>query len=156
MSIRKWIIFSGMTWLTIGGILMVKGLRWIVGSLYVAKSAPLVELASRIVGAPPQGALIVISMALLLGFVKGRVVLSKAVQRVILRLRSLPPPIRFSNAYDKRYMIVLGSMMALGFIFRFLPFPLDIRGAIDVAIGSALINGAMLYFREAFVPSYQR
>jgi hypothetical protein len=40
-------------------------------------------------------------------------------------------------------------MMALGLVFRFLPIPIDLRGLIDVAIGSALINGAMLYFRAA-------
>jgi hypothetical protein len=40
-------------------------------------------------------------------------------------------------------------MMMLGMIFRYLPIPIDVRGFIDLAIGSALMNGAMLYFRAA-------
>jgi hypothetical protein len=38
-------------------------------------------------------------------------------------------------------------MVLLGLVIRFLPIPIDARGLVDVAIGSALINGAMLYFR---------
>ena len=41
-------------------------------------------------------------------------------------------------------------MACLGFILRF--FPLDVRGAVDIAVGSALINGAILYLRHA-IPS---
>jgi hypothetical protein len=38
-------------------------------------------------------------------------------------------------------------MMALGAIMRLVPD--DWHGFVDVAIGSALINGAMLYFRAS-------
>jgi hypothetical protein len=37
-------------------------------------------------------------------------------------------------------------------MFRVLSIPFDIRGGVDVAIGSALINGAMLYFRHMLTP----
>jgi len=37
--------------------------------------------------------------------------------------------------------------MGLGMGIRYFGVPVDVRGLIDVAVGSALINGAMLYFR---------
>jgi hypothetical protein len=85
----------------------------------------------------------------MIGFAKGRLVLSKTVDRVVKRIRSLQVPIRASQIYARSYWILIGSMVALGFAMRFLPIPLDARGLIDVAIGSALVNGAMLYFRAA-------
>ena len=152
MNARKWIIISGLTWLVVGYMLMVKGLKWIIQSMTVEPAA-LIQWLSKLAGSPSQGALALICIALLIGFIKGRMVLSKTVQRVVSRLRSLPASIRLSEAYDRRYVILLGSMMLLGLLFRFLPIGPDIRGGIDVAIGSALINGAMLYFREAIMPS---
>ena len=41
-------------------------------------------------------------------------------------------------------------MVGLGALIKVLNLPLDVRGAIDIVIGSALINGAMIYFRSAF------
>ena len=40
-------------------------------------------------------------------------------------------------------------MMGIGMIFKYLPLSVDIKGFIDFTIGAALINGAMLYIREA-------
>ncbi len=152
MSLRKWICFSGVLWLAIGSLLMVKGLRWLAQAAIASEQTPLVGWVSSLVGSRPQGALLVIAVALFIGLVKGRTVLSKTVFRVVSRLKSQTVPIRLSNLYDRRYYLILGSMMGLGLLFRFLPIPLDIRGAIDVIIGSALINGAMIYFREALMP----
>ncbi len=39
-------------------------------------------------------------------------------------------------------------MFFLGFLVRFTT--LDIRGGVDVIIGFALINGAILYFRQSW------
>ena len=88
-------------------------------------------------------------LALLVGFAKGRFVFAKTVWRVVSRIQALSLPIRFSQVYTKSYWILIGAMMMLGLTFRFLPIPLDARGFVDVAIGSALINGAMLYFRAS-------
>jgi hypothetical protein len=40
-------------------------------------------------------------------------------------------------------------MILLGLSMRFMPILIDVRGVIDVAIGFALLNGSMLYFRLA-------
>ncbi len=41
-------------------------------------------------------------------------------------------------------------MMGIGVVFRFLPISHEIRGCVDIAIGSALIQGAFLYFLSAW------
>ena len=153
MNARKWIVVSGLTWLAIGSLLMVKGLKWITQAMTVPEQAGLIQRLAAMAGSIQQGGLLLICTALLIGFIKGRMILSKTVHRVVSRLRSLPSTVSLAEAYDRRYVILLGSMMILGLLFRFLPIGLDIRGVIDVAIGSALINGAMLYFREAVAPS---
>jgi hypothetical protein len=133
----------------VGSYLMVKGLRWVALAMVSREASPLIQWLSTLAGSIQQGALVLICVALFVGFIKGRMVLSKTVRRVTLRLKSERSPIHFTRAYDRKYYIILGSMVGLGLAFRFLPIAFEIRGAIDVTIGSALINGAMLYLREA-------
>jgi hypothetical protein len=122
MKQRSYLIFSGCTWFFIGAFLLYKGIRFIsqsgLNTAYVA-------------------------MAVGIGFLKGRFVLSKTVKRVQSRLATLQEPIRFKDAYSKSYWILIGAMMCLGMLLKIVPF--GIRGVIDVAVGSALIYGAMLY-----------
>lgn len=147
MKHRSWIAFSGILWFMIGVSLLYKGLNFISIAAFQADS-----LCFRIkdtFGGTQNSALFLIGLGLFVGFMKGRFVLVKTVRRVVGRIASLPVPIRFKDAYSKSYWILIGSMVALGMTFRFLPIPIDLRGTVDVAIGSALINGAMLYFRAA-------
>lgn len=130
MKHRGWIIFSGLLWLAIGSRLLYKGLQF----LSVA---------------PKEKATLLLIIGLLIGFFKGRFVLVKSIRKTVLRIVSLPLPIRVSNVYVPSYYILILGMMGLGIALRFLPLSSEIRGMIDVAIGSALLNGALLYFRYA-------
>lgn len=136
MKHRGWIALSGFTWFFIGAFLLYKGLH-------------LITEATHPGGLSHQAANVFIAVGLGIGFLKGRFVLVKTVRRVVSRILSLPLPIKFKDVYSLGYWILIGSMMALGMIFRFLPLSMEVKGAIDVAIGSALINGALLYFRAA-------
>ena len=147
MKHRSWIALSGFLWFAIGISLLYKGLNFIAIAAFQTNS--LCFKMKGIFGDTQRAALFLIGIGLLVGFMKGRFVLAKTVRRVVGRISSLPLPIRFKDAYSKSYWILIGSMVALGMTFRFLPIPIDLRGTIDVAIGSALINGAMLYFRAA-------
>ncbi len=147
MKQRGWIAFSGFVWFAIGANLLYKGLRLI--SAATLDSDSMCSQMSRFFGTSQQAASFLIAVGLLVGFLKGRFVLGKTVRRVVARIHSLPLPIRFKQAYSPSYWILIGAMMALGMSFRFLPIPIDARGVVDVAIGSALINGALLYFRAA-------
>jgi len=147
MKHRAYIALSGFLWFFSGGFLLYKGLHLINDATFRADS--LCSKWQTVFGSPQQAATIFIGIGLLLGFIKGRFVLSKTVRRVVSRIASFPGPIRFSDAYSRSYWILIASMIALGMSFRFLPIPMDMRGIVDVAIGSALVNGAMLFFRAA-------
>ncbi|HSX26049.1 MAG TPA: hypothetical protein VLE89_03475 [Chlamydiales bacterium] len=147
MKHRGWITFSGFLWFAIGVSLLYKGLHFITQAAFDPHS--LCTRLQTLFGTPQQAATGFIALGLMIGFFKGRYVLSKTVQRVVTRIVSLPLPIRFSDVYSASYWILIGSMIALGLSFKFLPLPIDIRGTVDLAIGSALINGSLLYFRAA-------
>lgn len=130
-----------------GSFLIYKGVLMLSDSIFQLDS--LSHKLRGVFGAPEQAATTFIAIGLIVGFLKGRFVLSKTVKRVVARILSLPLPIQIKKVYAPSYWILIGSMMALGMLFRFLPIPIDAKGMIDLAIGSALINGAMLYFRAA-------
>lgn len=127
------IVGSGAIWLGVGILLMAKGLPLIVHN----------HLKTQNTG------LLLISIGLLVGFIKGRWVLSKTVERVVRRIIMLPPGFSYKDVYGRRYLALLASMIMLGLLLKWLPIPVDVRGTVDIVIGSALINGAFLYFRCA-------
>jgi hypothetical protein len=131
MNGKQWSLVSGVSWFAMGAYLLMKGLKLLKIS----------ELES-------PALILWICVSLLAGFIKGRTVLAKSVKRVVAHLSNQKSPIHFFQAYDKKYYFILATMMGLGMLMRFLPIPVVVKGIIDVTIGSALINGAMLYFRE--------
>ena len=142
MRIKHWmiILFSGSIWFVIGAGLMFKGLRLIVyGNGTFAGSGDFFSHQMR--------AVLLISIGLLIGFIKGRFILIKTIKRLVTRILSLSSPIKLRKVYSPAYFILIGGMMALGMLMNVLPISLEIRGLIDVAIGSALINGAMIFLR---------
>ena len=151
------ISLSGFIWMGIGIFLLHKGLQYFsaVGPQIFNKTYEgfsLILLLGSIAGTPEKGVMILLCIGIALGFFKGRIILKKSVNRIVSRIRSMPSPISIKQLYPKEYYFLIGGMMLLGFVFKFLPLPLDVKGFIDFTIGIALINGAMLYFRAAFVP----
>lgn len=154
LSHRVLIIISGAIWMAVGVFLMTLGLGLLVEGI---KSAKLSDIESRLpilnnlgpyLGGIEQAALILIALCLFVGYMKGKHVLGKSARRGIERIRSFPNPTSLSNIYSAKYYILLGAMVGLGMSIKFLGLPNDVRGAVDVAIGAALINGAMIYFRN--------
>ena len=144
------IVFSGATWLVIGLLLIIKGLNLIVlGAQDPAASVAWIPTFASLTGGLEQGALLLISIGLFVGFIKGRTVLAKTVKRMVERIHSMPQPIKMSQLYTARYCLLILLMMGLGISIRWMSLPVDVHGVIDVAIGSALINGALIYFRYA-------
>ncbi len=146
------IFLSGFAWLAIGCFLLPLGLNFIVASLLKENAAqphPILYFLAPYAGGLDAAALVLIACALLIGFLKGRTVFSKSVKRSVSRILTLPNPAPLSKIYTPSYYLLLGSMVLLGVLVRYTP--LDVRGAVDVIVGSALINGAMLYFRQAWI-----
>lgn len=145
------IFLSGFVWLVVGCFLLSLGLNFVVAALLkenVAQPHPILNFLASYAGGLDAAALIWIAFALFVGFLKGRHVFAKSVNRSVNRILTLPNPESLSKIYTPSYYLLLGSMVLLGILVRFTP--LDVRGGIDVAVGSALINGAMLYFRQAW------
>ena len=154
-SHRTWIVISGLIWCAVGVLLLVKGLFYIVNSAASpAIESSVLNAIITLTGTAEQAALFLISFGLLLGFIKGRYVLVKTVRKIVNRILSMNVQIHWRDVYPKSYFIILFTMMLMGMMFRWLPISLVIKGFIDVTIGSALINGAFLYFREAI--NYRR
>jgi hypothetical protein len=135
ISHRQAVVLSGVIWFAIGLMLLAKGLKFLV-------------LGGQVPG-KEQLVLFLIVGALIVGFLKGRFVLAKTVKRVVGRIETKPNPFPFSGLYPVSYYLLILGMVLLGVSMRFLPIAVEIRGAIDVAIGSALMNGALAYFRTA-------
>lgn len=145
------IALSGMVWLAVGCFLLPLGLNFVVEALLKENAAlphPVLNFLSPYVGGLDQAALVWIALMLFIGFLKGRSVFAKSVKRSVNRIFTLPNPVSISKIYTPAYYLLLGSMVLLGVLVRYTT--LDIRGGVDIAIGSALINGAMLYFRAAW------
>lgn len=146
-----WITISGLLWFVVGVGLLTLGLNFVVykAQIEVHETTSLIASLAPLTGGREQAALALIVIGLIIGFLKGRFVLVKTVRRVVERILSLEEPLRFSKIYSRGYLLLIGSMILLGISMKWLGLPSEVRGLIDVAIGSALMNGASAYFRVA-------
>jgi len=150
------VFLSGLVWMIVGLWLLPLGLNLLLsdtqtGLIVDSSRYPLIGALAPYFGGWEQAALLLVAAGLLIGFFKGRYVLGKSAKRGIERIQSFPNPASLSKIYSPKYYILLGTMIGLGISIKLLGLANDIRGFIDVAIGAALINGAVIYFREALV-----
>jgi hypothetical protein len=153
LSHSKLILFSGAIWFGIGLYLLQLGLNLLIGGVNADMAAktkyPLINLLQGYIGSVETTSILLLTAALFIGFVKGRFVLKKTADKGVKRILSFPNPARLTQIYDAKYYLLIGLMVCLGISIKFLGISNDIRGFIDVAIGSALVNGSMSYFRHA-------
>ncbi len=145
------ISFSGILWLIIGCFLTFKGVVFLGLTIMSEKIDPLMRLLMKITPNRERAGLVLIFSALVIGLFKGRVVLAKTVMRQVKRLMMISHPLYLKDLFPLSYLAIIGSMMMLGMLLKFLPITHDIRGFVDLAVGSALINGAFLYFKQAIL-----
>lgn len=147
------ILIAGFVWLAIGILLLSLGLNFLLDTLkdpgltHIAGKFSISNACARFSADPTKRVILIITAALLLGYMKGKMALGKSVKRQINRIEALPNPASLKYLYGKGYYALIALMISLGVLLRYLPITLDTRGAIDVVIGSALINGARLYFQ---------
>lgn len=155
LSHNKLIIISGLVWFAVGSYLLPLGLSLLSEAgrqeLNPAANLPLIRSLAPYVGGFEQGMLAIVVAALMIGFLKGRFVLGKSAMKVMDRIRSMSNPASLSGIYSPKYYLLIGGMVLLGMSIKVLGLPNDVRGFVDVTIGSALINGAMIYFRSAMM-----
>ena len=126
------IYLSGLVWLIVGISLLRLGLGLLMGSELEATVITLIGVAAFIVG-----------------YFKGRFVLGKSANKGVERIRQMPNPVSITQIYSPKYYILLGGMILLGISIKYLGLSNGVRGFVDVAIGMALLTGALIYFRHA-------
>jgi hypothetical protein len=153
LSHTKLIMISGLVWFGVGVYLLQLGLNLLLGGVnspdLSASQYPLLRTLSPYTGSLESAAIVLVVIALFIGYFKGRYVLGKSAKRGVDRIRSFPNPAPLQNIYSWQYYILLGSMVLLGISIKYMGLNNDVRGLVDAAIGSALINGAMIYFKLA-------
>lgn len=149
-SHRVLISLSGALWLAVGFYLMPLGINFLVKSgqeggahLYLLNTLNSLGISAE------SASLVLIALGLAIGYGKSRMIFSKAVKRGVAHIRTLPEKASITSVYTPRYLLLLGVMVLLGLSMKWFSVPLDIRGLVDVAVASALINGSMMYFRQA-------
>lgn len=149
MKIRQGtaIACSGIVWMGMGIFLLCKGFSLLLHPPAMQTGWIVPAFVAR-VGNIDQVSLSLITVGLFLGFIKGKFVLARTAKRVIQRILSLPNPVSIQSVYGRSYALLLLSMILLGLSFTWFSVPYDIRGIVDVAIGSALANGSAFYFRH--------
>ncbi len=124
VSHRTLIFLAGTLWLLIGLSLLGIGLS-------LSDALPLLAIATAV------------------GYAKGRFVMSRAAQKQAARISNLPAPVHIKNLYSAPFYFLILGMMGLGMSLRFLPVPHSVRAFVDVAVGIALVIGAIQYYVSA-------
>lgn len=130
-------IVQGAIWLLVGAMLLNMGIRFLMSTLEAGQE---------------NGHLMLLVSALIVGQLKGRFMMKKVAMRSFDRISKMAQPVPLQNVYTKGNYAVIGVMMLLGMGMKFFPIPLEVRGFIDVAVGSALIQGSLFYFRLPATP----
>lgn len=153
LSHAKLIVISGLVWFGIGVYLLQLGLNLLLGGMQdldlMVTHYPLLRALLPYTGSIETAILVLVIVALSIGYFKGRYVLGRSAQRGVDRIRSFSNPAPLKNIYSQKYYLLIGSMIALGISIKYLGLSNDVRGLVDAIIGAALINGAMIYFRLA-------
>ena len=151
MSRVSWMVISGLLWFAVGLWLLTLGVNFIVQKalLFPAETSSVIAKLSGIAGGREPGAFMWVMLGLIVGFIKGRFALGKTVRRFAFRLAQIQEPIPFKSVYRLRDLGLIALMILLGLCMKWFAVPLEIRGFVDVAVGAALINGAILYFRAS-------
>jgi hypothetical protein len=141
---------AGIVWLIVGSLLLRMGIFLIstaaMEEIDPSSSHPLFHGLMVLVGDSAKVVLALLSVAILVGYAKGRLVLMRAGERIIARIASLRAPVPIFQIYGRRDYLLMLSMMGLGMVMRFLEVPIEIRGFILVAVGTALIQGSLAIF----------
>lgn len=136
-----WIVLSGAIWLIVGWFLLSMG-------FYLLVLQP--SLWSR------ELTLALVSLGLVLGFIKGRFILSKTAKKAVEKILITSEPISFLQVYPPVYLGLMACMILLGMGLKWLEIASPIRGVIDTAVGFALINASVIYFQSAYILKKQR
>ncbi len=145
---------SGAIWFIVGILLLNLGLQLILqgfqGQLFFADNySSFFSWLSSMLHSPENTSILLIVIGIGIGFFKGRFVLHKVAMRSHGRIEALENPTSITNLYTKGNCFMIAGMMFLGMMMRYFQLPCDLRGLIDTAVGTALMQGAISFFHLA-------
>lgn len=149
------IVISGTLWALVGIMLMTLGIHHLTDGMRawdimaVNTSEPLFQFLTKFFSKTEQAMTAIIGICLMLGYLKGHFALGRSVKSGVQRILTYPNPSEIKNLYGKKYYALIALMMGLGIALRILNLPQDVHGAIDLVIGSALLKGALSYYKYA-------
>jgi len=145
------IALMGAMWFSIGAFLLYKGIFLLMQActFYEPKNVILISQMRKFVPSVENAAILILSIGLFLGIMKGRFVLATRARKEVCKLLQIPEPIHIKHVFSIKLLAIMAIMMSLGMAMTVGKLSYDIRAMIDVAVGSALIQGAVQYFRSA-------
>lgn len=138
LTYSKAISICGFLWFFIGYKIIMKGIVFF-NELYAMQKFTENQLS------------FFIGCSLFLGFIKGKFILTKSADRTIRHIVSFEEPLKIRNIIPKTFLVVMVFMMSLGMLLKYSHIPYLYRGIIDFTVGSALIIGAMHFFKKAYM-----
>lgn len=140
-------------WLFAGTLLTWKGILFFEQSLFAWESSKVILpflrslcLCFRL--APMHVLFGLVGLSLIIGYLKSYLVLRPSIKRIIWYLASQGKMVPLKGMLPRKDRLVLLLMVSIGVISRFLPIPFDVRGCIDMVIGSALVHGGMMLYQN--------
>jgi len=85
-----------------------------------------------------------------IGILKGTLILRKSAKKLISYIMQGDADLSFFRLFPLSYFILLGCMMSLGLLIRFMPINSMIKGIIDIGVGTALFTGSLVIFGSFF------
>jgi hypothetical protein len=86
-------------------------------------------------------------LAMVLGYAKGKFVLSKTSVKNIARLSALAEPQKLVAVYSQRSWVMIMLMVSIGALLTVFNAPVYWRGLVNLGIGMALIASSFTYVR---------
>jgi len=84
---------------------------------------------------------------LVLGAIKGKIVLQKIAKKRVQSILASSEPVPFSVPFPPRFLALIFCMMGLGIVIKNLPLPLSYLGFFDFALALALFLGSLPYWQ---------
>lgn len=128
----------------------IAGSLWgIIGLFLIFRGAHLYQLAIEQQSSSQNAVILSLAAGMLIGFFKGKFVLSKTARKNKERIQQLQPPIKAHQVFSKPFYFFIGGMMLLGYLLRTWNEYLGgyiVVAAIYCGIGLALIVASRAYW----------
>lgn len=119
---------------------------WVVGGLFLTTTG-IFALMHPSVTMEPMMLTVAGAVALVIGFGKGKMVLSKTSQRNIDRILEMSEPAKPIHVYSLRSWIIITVMVLISLSLTWFDAPWEWRGLVRLAVGFALIMSSMAYLK---------